>query len=205
MRKILISNGPTRIYLDPVRYITNISSGKMGLALASAAAKFAEVCVVSANVDLPYPKNVQVTRVETNQEMLSALTKKIEWADIFISVAAVVDFEPTQISIQKIKKTQSLELKNSVDILKTLALKKRADQIMIGFALETENLLTNAEKKLQDKNLDFIIANRAEESMGLDFASVTILAKDGSKKVFEKMKKDELAEKILEYFFYSIK
>ncbi|MCP4482195.1 MAG: hypothetical protein GY817_05335 [bacterium] len=195
--KILISNGPTRIYLDPIRYITNISSGKMGASLARAACQFAEVCVVNANVNRDYA-DAEVLDVETNTEMLEVLTNKIEETNIFISVAAVVDFEPIRSLKSKIKNIKQLKFKATVDILKTLALNKRSDQMIVGFALETENLLENALVKLREKNLDIIIANRASESMEKDRASVIVIAKDGRKTVFEQVPKDELAHNILD-------
>ena len=207
IKNILISTGPTRVYLDPVRFISNKSSGKMGLAFVNAClAKGANVRVVSGCVDVEYPKNekLSIFNVETNEEMLFALEKKFDWADVFISIAAVVDFEPTIVFENKIKKTKEkfcLQLKNSVDILKTLALKKKPNQIVVGFALETEDLLTNASKKMKDKKLDFIVANEMSESMGLATASATLIARDGSVEKFKKMTKNRLAEQLLNSIF----
>jgi phosphopantothenoylcysteine decarboxylase/phosphopantothenate--cysteine ligase len=210
-KNILISTGPTRVYIDPVRYISNISSGKMGLAFINACLeRQANLRVVSGKVDFLYPQNVklQVFDVETNQQMLENLEQNFDWADVFISISAVVDFEPIITHKQKIKKNNNdsnskfcLELKNSVDILKTLSSRKKANQIIIGFALETEDLIENAKHKLETKKLDFIIANKLEESMGLDTAKVFLIDKLGKIKQFDTKNKQDLAGEILDFIF----
>ena len=206
-KNILISTGPTIVYIDPVRYISNISSGKMGLAFVNAfLERQSNVKVVSGKVDFSYPQNqkLQVFNVETNQQMLENLEQHFDWADVFISIAAVVDFEPVIIQTNKIKKSDEtfcLEMKKSVDILKTLSSRKKPNQTIIGFALETEDLLENAKSKLEAKNLDFIVANKAKESMGLDTARVLLISKDGSIKQFETKNKIELAGEILDFIF----
>ncbi|MDR0676334.1 MAG: hypothetical protein LBF97_04780 [Elusimicrobiota bacterium] len=205
-KNILVSNGATRVYIDPIRYITNISSGKMGLAFIKIfLEKNANVKVISGKVDFEYPKkrNLEIINVETNSEMFENLKNHFLWADIFISVAAVIDFEPLNFSKKKIKKHYDneifdLKLKNSIDIVKTLSKYKKNNQILIGFALETENLVKNAIKKMNDKNLDFIIANKADESMGLDKAKVTLIDKNGFCKTFETQNKNNLAKNIIE-------
>ncbi len=202
-KNFLISSGPTKVFLDPVRYISNISSGKMGLAWVNACLeRNYNVRVVSGKVDFEYPihQNLQIFNAEKNHEMFNVLKQNFEWADVFVSVAAVVDFEPLKFSEQKIKKSNNfcLELKNSVDILETLANSKKQNQILIGYALETENLLENAKQKLKKKNLDFIIANKMEESMGLDEAAAKLISKDGKIVDFAKTKKYDLVKKIFE-------
>jgi phosphopantothenoylcysteine decarboxylase / phosphopantothenate---cysteine ligase len=209
MKNILISNGATRSYIDPIRYITNISSGKMGLAFINAfLKKNKSIKVVSGKVDFEYPKdkNLEIFETETNHEMLEELKKHFKWADVFISIAAVMDFDVLNFSTNKIKKNDSNEIinikfKNSIDIVKSLSEYKKENQILIGFALETEKLIENAIQKMKDKKLDFIIANEAKESMGLDTAKVCLIDKNKNLTYFESQNKSILAEKIIEKIF----
>jgi len=191
---VLITAGPTREYIDPIRYISNRSSGKMGLCLTEAfAKKGAEVRLITGPIcekpssqggDRPrkagLSPNVTISKVETAEQMHQAVLKHFAWADIIIMAAAVADYRPVEVSKQKIKKNnQNLELKleKTPDILAELGKKKREGQILVGFALETENLLENARKKLLEKNLDLIIAND-EKSPGADSATFIIVEKD---------------------------
>jgi phosphopantothenoylcysteine decarboxylase/phosphopantothenate--cysteine ligase len=162
--RVLITAGPTREPLDPVRYLTNRSSGKMGYALAEAAiARGAEVVLVSGPVSLSAPVGAQVVRVTTASEMAEACRVYAEHADVIIASAAVADYTPATVAEQKIKKSGdgsfTLTLTPTEDILKGLGQRKRPGQILVGFAAETENVLAHAKAKLETKNLDMIVAN----------------------------------------------
>lgn len=204
-KNILISNGATRVYIDPIRYITNISSGAMGLSFAKVLLKENKVKLVSGNVSIKYPKNenLEVFYADTNYEMLKKLETFFNSSDIFISIAAAIDFDIKNFSNTKIKKDKNLDsysikLKQSIDILKTLSFQKKQNQIIIGFSLETENLLENAIKKMKEKKLDFIIANEAKHSMGLKNASAVLIDKKGNQTYFQNQPKINLAKNILE-------
>jgi len=180
MPNVLITAGPTREYIDPVRYISNKSSGKMGFEIAKAfAAKGAEVKLISGPIEIS-ANDISTTRIETAEQMRKAVLKHFGWADIVIMAAAVADYRPVEMSSQKLKKNKNsfeLQLERTPDILAELGQKKSNGQILVGFALETENLLENAYQKLQEKNLDLIIAN-SEESPGADSATFSIISKD---------------------------
>jgi phosphopantothenoylcysteine decarboxylase/phosphopantothenate--cysteine ligase len=204
-KKILINAGPTREYLDPVRFITNPSSGKMGYALASEARKRgAQVTLVSGPVALSPPEGVQCIQVETAQEMLQACQRSFPHCHVFIGSAAVGDYRLEKPLRQKLKKGTpklSMELKQNPDILKTLSLKKKNGQMVIGFAAETENLLKNAKKKLADKKLDLIVANEvssSNEAFQADKNQVVLVSKDGTKKL-PHLPKTEVAKQIWDY------
>lgn len=204
-KKVLITAGPTYEPIDPVRFIGNRSSGKMGLALAKAfSAKGAEVELVlgpvSLNADFP---GVHVNPVETAEEMYSACNEAFGSVDIAVMAAAVADFSPEKVASEKIKKEKGIEeirLKSTPDILASLGKVKKENQILVGFALETEDELTNAKKKLDRKNLDMIVLNSLKDEgagFGLDTNKITVLKKDGSSNSFPVKAKESVAVDIL--------
>ena len=201
-RTVLVTAGPTREPIDPVRYITNRSSGKMGYAIASAAhALGARVILISGPVSLPEPRGTDVVYVETAEEMQAATQDRVADADIFIAAAAVSDYRPAETSAQKIKKTRdtiTLELVRSPDILASVAALQNAP-FTVGFAAETENVRKYALGKLENKNLDMIVANRVGSDCGFDYDdnAAEVLWK-GGEKVFDKMPKSELAAGIVD-------
>ncbi len=201
-KKILITAGGTREYIDPVRYITNSSSGKMGKALAIAAAEMgAEVELIST---FEICSNFKTTIVESALEMDAAVKKSFPDCDCLIMASAVADFRPTHQSKQKINKGSSenlvIELVKNPDILKNISAQKHKNQTVIGFCLSTENLIENAQKKLKEKNCDFIIANEAKIALGNDESEIHIIDKKGGKKTCKGLK-TELAQKILELVY----
>lgn len=162
MLHVLITAGGTREYIDPVRFISNASSGRMGYALARAAVKAGhKVTLISAETSLRPPKDVKIVHIETSKEMFEAVKSSFGKCDCLIMAAAVSDYKPAAISRAKIKKAQQglvIKLKPAVDILKWAG-KNKKDKIIVGFALEDKNLRKNAEEKLAEKNIDMIIAN----------------------------------------------
>ncbi|HET8754130.1 MAG TPA: bifunctional phosphopantothenoylcysteine decarboxylase/phosphopantothenate--cysteine ligase CoaBC, partial [Salinimicrobium sp.] len=204
-KKILITAGPTYEAIDPVRFIGNHSSGKMGYEMAKAAAEEgAEVVLVSGPTHLenPHP-SVNIIRVQTAREMQEAVMEHFEKMDAVIAAAAVSDYRPIKIADQKIKKTEeifTLELEKNPDILATLG-KLKKDQVLIGFALETENEEQNAVDKLQRKNLDFIVLNSLNDK-GAGFKKetnkISILFKEGEKKDFDLKSKTLVARDIID-------
>ncbi|MGI6285378.1 bifunctional phosphopantothenoylcysteine decarboxylase/phosphopantothenate--cysteine ligase CoaBC [Neomoorella humiferrea] len=201
---VLVTAGGTREPLDPVRYIGNYSSGKMGYALAQAAwERGARVTLISAS-SLPPPSEVEMVRVETAEEMWNAVVKNFDKADVVLKAAAVADFRPASRSAQKIKKGDNhkliLELEPTVDILASLDRRKER-QILVGFAAETEELLANARQKLEDKRLDLIVANdvtRPGAGFGSDTNICTLLFPDGRKEELPRLTKLEAAHRILD-------
>jgi len=199
---VLISAGPTREKIDPVRYITNRSSGRMGYALAEAAIRRgAHVLLVSGPTNIAAPNAAEVTRVETAAEMRSAVLQQLPQATIVIKTAAVSDYRPKTTAAQKMKRTGpiSLELEPTQDILAELA-EKKANQLIVGFAAETENILENARKKLARKSLDAIVVNDvSREGVGFDSDrnAVTILTQDEVVEVPETTKW-EVAQRVLD-------
>jgi phosphopantothenoylcysteine decarboxylase/phosphopantothenate--cysteine ligase len=175
--RVLVTAGPTREAIDPVRYISNRSSGKMGYAVAVAAIEAgAEVSLVSGPVNLSEPERIKVTKVDSAEEMHSAVMQQISDADIFISAAAVADYSLENISVQKIKKSDDsfqLKLKKNPDILAAVSALQNAP-FSVGFAAETENLEINAQLKLQVKKLDMIAANQVGENQGFDVDTNTL-------------------------------
>ncbi|MDK2820720.1 MAG: phosphopantothenoylcysteine decarboxylase / phosphopantothenate---cysteine ligase [Clostridia bacterium] len=203
-QKVLVTAGGTREPLDPVRYIGNYSSGKMGYALAQAAKeRGAEVTLISTS-ELPPPPEIDIVRVQTAAEMLAAIQERFSECDIVIKAAAVADFRPGNMAEQKIKKGDHKELNLSLeptpDILANLS-KVKEKQLLIGFAAETQDLLQNAKKKLDEKNLDLIVANdvnRKDAGFGSETNVVTLLYPDGHKEQVPKMPKLEVAHRILD-------
>ncbi len=204
-KKVLITAGPTYEPLDPVRFIGNHSSGKMGVAIAVAFAKQgAEVVLIIGPtcIDVDH-LNISVTRISTAQEMHTECLKVFPETDITVMSAAVADFSPITEESQKIKKDDgltSLELKPTADILADLGKNKMDGQILVGFALETENELDNARKKMKNKNLDIIVLNTLKDEgagFGHDSNKVTILTRNGDELVFDLKSKDDVALDLL--------
>ncbi|QXM05859.1 bifunctional phosphopantothenoylcysteine decarboxylase/phosphopantothenate--cysteine ligase CoaBC [Crassaminicella indica] len=204
-KKILVTAGPTKEPIDPVRYITNHSSGKMGYAVAEkAAARGAQVILISGPTNLKKPIGVKIIDINTANEMYKAVLDHFEWADIVIKSAAVADYRPSFVSDNKIKKGDndfSIQLTRNPDILMELGKRKKNNQVLVGFAAETQNILENAKKKIEKKNLDFIVANdlmKKGAGFNSDTNIATIIDKDGYIEHCEKMEKKELADKILD-------
>jgi len=200
-KRILITAGPTVEAIDPVRAITNFSSGKMGYAIASVArAMGAEVTLVSGPTHLKPPNQVELVNVVSAAQMLDAVMQRIREQDIFISVAAVADYRPTKASPQKIKKSeQSLALKliPNKDILTEVANLPQAP-FCVGFAAESENLLQHAEAKRKKKGLPLLVANLVQESMGQDDASVVLLD-DAGNHPLPRAEKTRIAQLLLQH------
>ena len=204
-RHVVITAGATQEEIDPVRYITNHSTGKMGYVLAKEARNAgARVTLISGKTNLPKPYGVDVVSVTSAADMAKSVIDNFEKADVLIMSAAVADYTPIEKAEQKIKKTDgdlSIALKRTQDILLTIGQKKREDQIVIGFAMETENLLENAAKKLQEKNANYIIANSIREpgaGFGVDTNIVKIISPT-SVEDLGLLSKDETAKEILRH------
>lgn len=203
-KKILVTAGPTREAIDPVRYITNHSSGKMGYAIAKAALlRGADVTLVSGPVSITPPEGARVISVTSAQEMFESVMENANDCDIIIKAAAVADYRPESTSQNKIKKgaDMSISLSQNPDILKSLGEKFGGEKTLVGFCMETENLIENANKKLSSKNLDFIVANSlTKEGAGFeaDTNIVTIIDKNGNKTDIPLSPKEEIANKILD-------
>src|SRR4051812_45897552 len=200
---VLVTAGPTREPIDPVRYIGNRSSGKMGYALAETAiAMGAKVILVSGPTALSAPKDAEMIRLQTADEMRAAVMSKLDAATIVIKAAAVADYKPKQAAAQKIKRkdAMSIELEPTADIVAEIA-RKRKNQIIIGFAAETEDVMANARKKLAAKSLDAIVVNDVSKP-GIGFDSdrnaVTIVTNNDSVEVAEATKQ-EIAKSILQF------
>ncbi|WP_282140222.1 bifunctional phosphopantothenoylcysteine decarboxylase/phosphopantothenate--cysteine ligase CoaBC [Cytobacillus oceanisediminis] len=203
-RKVVITAGPTREKIDPVRYITNHSSGKMGYAIAEAAVSAgAEVVLISGPVTINAPAGLKLIKVESAEEMYQAAISEFDHADVVIKTAAVSDYRPKVTSAQKMKKQpgdELLELERTKDILFELGQKKKK-QILIGFAAETEQVDEYAQGKLKRKNADLIVANNVTAEgagFGTDTNIVTFFKKDGSSEKLPLMAKKDVAVKILE-------
>lgn len=200
---VLITAGPTREKIDPVRYLTNRSSGRMGYALAEAAARRgAKVLLVSGPTALPSPPGAELTLVETAEEMREAVMRLLPRSTIVIKTAAVADYRPKEITPQKIKRKGplTLELEPTSDILAEISRRKNA-QLIIGFAAETENVLENARKKMLAKGLDAIVVNDvSREGIGFDSDrnAVTIMTQDHVIDIPE-MSKREVAQRVLDH------
>ncbi|OGI06057.1 MAG: hypothetical protein A3I68_02965 [Candidatus Melainabacteria bacterium RIFCSPLOWO2_02_FULL_35_15] len=199
-KKIIVTAGGTREVIDPVRFIGNKSSGKMGLALADTANSMgAEVVLVST---VPADRKYQVIEVESAQELQEVIESEFDRADALIMAAAVSDFRPITTSKQKIKKKNediTIELTRNPDILEILGRTKREKQVIIGFSAESENIEKNAIEKLQKKKIDMIIANDItipDIGFGSDENAVTILTRDGSKEILQRQSKVQIARHI---------
>ena len=207
-KKILVTAGPTREALDPVRFLTNHSTGKMGYAIARvAAARGAEVTLVTGPTEIKKPGCVKVVPIESAREMYEAVTAASEEQDAIIKAAAVADYRPAHVSDEKIKKKDGDELSIPVertdDILAYLGSHKKPGQFLCGFSMETEHMLENSRKKLEKKNLDMIVANNlkvAGAGFGTDTNIVTLITKAGERQL-EKMSKEQVADKLLDAIF----
>lgn len=203
-RKILVTAGPTQEAFDPVRYITNHSSGKMGYAIAKVAlCRGAEVTLVSGAVNIAPPRGVNVISVTSARDMFEAVMENAENCDTVIKAAAVADYRPETIAEDKIKKSgeMTVSLASNPDILKTLGEKFGGKKTLVGFCMETRDLIENATKKLEAKNLDFIVANNIKTEgagFGTDTNVVTIIARNGDKTEIPLASKEEIANKILD-------
>lgn len=203
-KTILITAGPTREAIDPVRYLSNHSSGKMGYALAQAAISSGHrVILISGPTNLKEPQGAHLIPVVSALDMKRAVLKHLKKADVVFMVAAVADYRPERIARQKIKKSAralTLKLIPNPDILKELGTKKRADQIVVGFAAETNNTVAYAKKKLASKKCDWIILNNVAKA-GIGFGSeqneVTLFSKTGHTQKFPRQNKTSLALRIL--------
>ena len=203
-KNVLISAGPTQSNIDPVRFITNRSTGKMGYFIAEEAkARGANVTLVSGPTNLIPPQGVKIINVTTNEEMKNAILDNYNNSDIVIKSAAVADYKIKEYSKEKIKKGDNdlvLTFVRDNDILKILG-EKKEHQILVGFAAESNNVVENAKKKLINKNLDFIVANditSSDTGFASDDNKVIILSKDGEEKHLDKMSKRKVASEIFE-------
>ncbi|MDR3133406.1 MAG: bifunctional phosphopantothenoylcysteine decarboxylase/phosphopantothenate--cysteine ligase CoaBC [Prevotellaceae bacterium] len=204
-KTILVTAGPTYEAIDPVRFIGNHSSGKMGYALAeSLANRGAQVLLVSGPTSLPAPQGVELVRVTAAAEMYAAVTERFDKADAAILCAAVADYTPEKKSTHKIKREKeplSIALKPTIDIAAALGKQKKKNQWTVGFALETDNELANAKKKLQTKNLDMIVLNSLNDEgagFGGDTNKITIIKKDGTVAAYPVQPKQKVAEIIVD-------
>ena len=205
--KVLVTAGPTREAIDPVRYITNHSTGKMGYAIARAAARRgAEVTLVSGPVDLKAPMGVKLVPVVSAKDMFDAVTSVSLEQDAIIKAAAVADYRPTVVGAEKTKKSDgnmNIELERTDDILAWLGAHRREGQVLCGFSMETQNMLENSRAKLVKKNVDMIVANSlrtAGAGFGTDTNIVTVITKDGAEEL-ALMSKDQVAHELLNRIF----
>ena len=206
-KKVLITAGPTHEYLDPVRYISNPSTGKMGVAMARAAwLRGADVKLIAGPADID-SYGFEVIRVSSAQEMLNAVMKNLEWADFIVKAAAVGDYRAKNFNAQKIKREGKdsliIELVQNPDIAAEVGRLKCENQILIGFAAETENILTHAREKLSRKNLDYILANDVtgkDSGFASDSNIIRVIPRDETKdeKIFTGLKQ-EIAFEIWDY------
>ncbi len=203
-KRVLVSAGPTREYLDPIRFISNPSSGKMGYAIARAARmRGADVTLVSGKVNIKPPYGVHYVEVESAHQMFEQVNASFRKTDCIIMSSAVSDFTPSSTSPQKIKKTADhldISLERTRDILSSVS-KDKGDRIIVGFAAETENVEQYAREKLRQKNMDMIVANNVtEKNSGFeaDTNKVIIIGRDGTTEDFPLMRKTDLADVILD-------
>ena len=203
--RLLVSAGPTQEPIDPVRYISNRSSGKMGYAIAEAArARGAQVVLVTGPTKLPVPKGVDIVPVETAEEMTKALSSRLSWSTVVIMAAAVADFRPKHIAPKKLKKQgkaeTALDLERTTDILTALSA-QRTHQILVGFAAETNDLLAHATDKLKTKGLDLVVANDVTQpgaGFGSEHNAVTLIDREGQVTELPLRPKRQLADNILD-------
>ena len=203
--KVLVTAGPTREKIDPVRYITNHSSGKMGYAIARAAMlRGADVTLVTGKTDLMPPMGVNTVEIVSAADMAQAVKERAKEQDIIIKAAAVADYRPKYTSDEKMKKKDEdmcIELERTPDILGFLGAHKKEGQFLCGFSMETENMIENSRKKLEKKNLDLIVANNLKEQgagFGTDTNIVTLLSKEDTIQL-PIMSKEEVADRLLDY------
>ena len=200
--KILITAGPTREYLDPVRFISNLSTGKMGYLISEEAIKRGhKVILISGPTYLKPPEGVKIIKTISGNEMKEAVLKYFPEYDVLIMAAAVSDWKPEKKYRGKLKRKKEWNLKliPNPDILKEVSKIKKENQIVIGFALETENIEKNALKKLKEKKLDLIIGNTTEFFGEGKPSKVVFISKDGKVKKYKRIKKEKVAEKIVNW------
>ncbi len=207
-KKILVTAGPTQEAIDPVRYITNHSTGKMGYAIARAGARRgAEVTLVSGPVNQTVPLGVTLVPVVSARDMFEAVTSRSAKQDAIIKSAAVADYRPAVVGTEKTKKSDgdmSIALERTDDILSWLGDHRREGQFLCGFSMETQNMLENSKAKLEKKHVDMIVANNlktAGAGFGTDTNVVTLITKDGAEDL-EKMSKDQVAHVLLDRIFH---
>lgn len=203
--KVCVTAGPTREAIDPVRFISNRSTGKMGYALAqNAMLRGADVTLISGPVNIPEVPFVNKVRVESARQMYDAVTEAAADADIVVKAAAVADYRPSNVADEKIKKKDgdmSIQLERTDDIIGTLGANKRDGLYLCGFSMETENMLENSEAKLKKKNLDMIVANNVKvdgAGFGTDTNVVTLITREGIEEL-PIMSKKEVAEEIFSH------
>lgn len=204
-QRVLVSAGPTREPIDAVRFMTNASSGKMGYAIAAAAAqRGAEVVLVSGPTAILPPMNVEMMSVVTAEEMQQALQDRFSWATVLMMTAAVGDFRPRQVAPHKVKKEEwvgeALELERTPDILAELS-RQRTHQVLVGFAAETDNHIENGKRKLQKKSLDLIAINHVsgpDSAFGNETNALTVLTQSGDVLHLDRMPKPLLAQRLLD-------
>lgn len=198
-KKVLVTAGPTREALDPVRFFSNRSSGKMGYAIAEAASRAgADVTLIAGPADLETPDHVHLIRVSSARDMFEAVTQRFDQSDIVIKAAAVADYRPEMFSTEKIKKGEgplTIKMVRNPDILMELGRRKK-NQILVGFAAETENLEQNALRKLKEKHADLLIANRVADGFEQDTNKATIFFADGRRRDTGLMSKKQIADQI---------
>lgn len=203
-QKVLVTAGPTREPIDPVRYITNHSTGKMGYAIAKhCMQRGAEVTLVTGKTELAKPMFMNVIEIETAQEMFEAMKSCYEEQDIIIKSAAVADYRPANVAAEKMKKKDGdmcIQLERTTDILGYLGQNKKPGQFLCGFSMETKNMLENSKEKLIRKNLDMIVANNLKQQgagFGTDTNIVTLITKEGYQEL-PIMSKDEVAKELID-------
>jgi len=206
-KKIVVTAGATREPIDPVRFISNHSSGKMGIAIARAAwRRGADVTLIAGHVDIPLPSEIRTMQVETVQAMSHSVADILPTADVLIMAAAPADFRPAKEAQQKIKKLRGkaapkIELEQTEDILKSTISKRKKKSLIVGFALETTDGIRNAREKLKTKDLDLVVLNDATEpgaGFGVDTNRVTVIGRNGKEDKLDLMSKTDLAEILLD-------
>jgi len=202
--KVLVTAGPTREAIDPVRFVSNRSSGKMGYAVAAAATRAGhEVCLVSGPVAIEPPRGAEVVRVTTADEMLAAVRRHVRGCDVLVMAAAVADWRPKHPAKRKLKKSGGpprIEWEATPDILKAIAPLKRKTQVFCGFAAETDRLAPEARRKLREKNLDAIAANdvsKKDRGFESDRNALTLFLADGRARRLALATKAKCAERLL--------
>jgi len=205
-KKVIVTAGPSREAIDPVRFISNRSSGKMGYAIAAAAAhEGAETVLVTGPTSLPRPEGCRVVEFESTAELHDAVQSEVTGKnDILIMAAAPADYTPANVADQKIKKgdkSPELELVPTVDVLNALSKSKRRPEVVVGFALETENAVENGRKKLKSKNLDLILVNSVSDQTGFDHDTnqVTLIAPRKKPMTWPLQSKSAIASKLIDY------
>ena len=210
-KKVLVTAGPTREALDPIRYISNHSTGKMGYSLAKMAMlRGAEVTLVTGPVNLEPPRFVNAVHVHSAEEMYEAVMSRATEQDAMIMAAAVADYRPKNVASEKIKKMEgdaAIPLERTKDILASAGANRRENQFLCGFSMETENMLENSRKKLIKKNVDMIVANNLRQEgagFGTDTNIVTLIQRN-TEEALPQMSKDDVAMRILDIIARSLK